>query len=257
MRGGGVNINMKNISPEEFRPLVNGFRAWNNKEFHKYFFKYEKSIFVDQEEFYKLLYLPNTLTWKEQQYLIDDYFMNLYRQDRIKLYADFTSWYTDLLSKKINFSFGCRIHGNIVPLLAGIPCLVDIFDSRVRELSEFFNIPGKLLTYDKDPFEYYQIIDYSKFNQNFPRLYENFQKFMGGIGLPCNYKKDIPFQNAPEISIRNKIILESERSKPNLYSIMLSRIESLNNYIQILDKRINQMDKHISDIDENLKNVWQ
>lgn len=213
---GGVKIDKKVIKQEEFIPLINGFRAWNNNEFHKYFKKYPKSIFVCQEEFYRLLYKQNELTWKEYQYLYDDEnkFFNMYKENRIKLYGTFQSWYHDIKDLGINFSFGCRIHGNIVPLLAGIPAFIDAFDSRTKELAQYFDIPyGDFKPLETpDPYELYEKADYSKFNKNFKEKYEKFENFTKQCNLNIKPIKEVPrdLSIIPQINTK---ILENEISK--------------------------------------------
>lgn len=209
--GKSLSIQKERCSEEEFRPLFNGFRLWNDSSYYKYFQKYKNSIFVCQDEFYKLLYAPEKLTWKEYQYLddTDERWLKLYLQDRIKLYGDFPSWYHDIKQLKINFSFGCRIHGNVVPLLAGIPAYIDLFDSRVKELAEYFNIPGETFEKDfPDPYELYEKTDYSRFNKEFPNKFERFENFLASCGL--KYRKeelDVPMWEAPVISDMSKKII--------------------------------------------------
>ena len=43
--------------------------------------------------------------------------------------------------KDFNFACGSRIHGNIMPILMGIPAAICPIDSRTREMAEFFDIP--------------------------------------------------------------------------------------------------------------------
>lgn len=208
MKGSDLNIEKKDIEEEKFIPLLNGFRIWNNPEFHKYFKKYPKSIFVCQEEFYRLLYKQNDLTWKEYQYLNDkeNKFLNMYKDDRIKLYGTFQSWYNDIINRGINFSFGCRIHGNIVPLLAGIPSYIDAFDSRTKELAQYFNIPyGEFEPVDSpDPYELYQKSDFTEFNKNFKDKYRKFENFMNKCSLHIEPAKEIN----PDLSLPPKPVTE-------------------------------------------------
>lgn len=213
MMGPDLQINKKAIREDKFIPCINGFRAWNNNEFHKYFKKYPKSIFVCQEEFYKLLYKQDELTWKELQYLHDkdDKFLNMYKKDRIKLYGTFQDWYHDIKNRGINFSFGCRIHGNIVPLLAGVPAYVDAFDSRTKELAQYFDIPSGDFDYSDapDPYELYEQADFSKFNKNFKDKYNKFEDFTKQCGLSIKPIKKVQ----KDLSIEPKITPEILKAK--------------------------------------------
>ena len=195
MKGANLKIIKKDISEKELRLAVNGFRAWYSPDIQAYFKSFPKSLFVCQEEFYKLLYNFQDFDWKEYQYLADSNhkFYDMYKDAQIKLYCDFQSWYNDIISKGINFSFGCRIHGNIVPILAGIPAYIDMFDSRVRELGEYFEIPGSFLhTGWQRPYELYLNADYTKFNKNFLDKYRRFENFMSSCDLSIDTSTSIP-----------------------------------------------------------------
>lgn len=186
MNGDAPKVSKSDITEESFRPAINGFRSWDALEYDGYFEKYDTAIFVCQDEFYRLIYAPDQLTEKEIKYISsrDSRWMRLYAADRIKLYCDYPSWTNDLLRLSINFSFGCRIHGNIVALLNGIPAFVDAFDSRVKELSEFFAIPHK--TYEgalPDPYEAFMEADYSRFNRVVSERFAAFAAFMERCGL--------------------------------------------------------------------------
>ncbi len=187
IEGNKLQIVKKNVERRDFSFISNGFRAWNDHSFHENFFKYS-GIFICQDEFYKLLYRPDELSWKELQYLCDydEHFYSLYKQNRIKLYCDVVSWYFDI-KNKFNFSYGCRIHGNVMSLLAGIPAFIDTFDSRVRELSEYFNIPNKAITdHNIDLYDLYMQTDYSDFNKNFAKKYNIFSNFFINNGIEIN-----------------------------------------------------------------------
>ena len=186
LHGDNLNIDTPNLGPEKLRIAFNGFTFWNMEDQNFFMKKYPNSIFICQDEFYNLLYKPMQLTWKELQYLNNqsDVFLSNYLGDRIKFYGDFPSWCNDMREHNINFSFGCRIHGNIVALLNKIPCHLDIIDSRIRELSEYFNIPGTRFDHKfLDPSEIYACTDYCKFNENFAEKYNTFKKFADKCGL--------------------------------------------------------------------------
>lgn len=185
MNGPKLNIMTPAISEEDFKPVINGFRCWFDLHFHRFFFKYPQSIYVCQDEFYKLLYQPNKCVEKDLNYLRTDLFEKLYKENRVALYCEFLAWYNDLKNRELNFSMGSRIHGNVVSLLAGIPAYVDVIDSRTRELSEYFNIPNSSLPREiTDPYELYCSLDYKNFNSNFPELFKTFKKFFTDISLP-------------------------------------------------------------------------
>ena len=194
LKGADLKVSRKALTENDIIPAINGFRAWRSSDIGKYFMTHPQAIYICQEEFYKLLYMDCGYDWKEFQYLqdVNKKFFNMYKKSQIKLYGDFQSWYNDIIDKDINFSFGCRIHGNIVPILAGIPAFIDAFDSRVKELAEYFEIPNDYLKsgFD-DPVKLYERADFNNFNKNFASKYEHFNKFMNSCGLYIEPAKQI------------------------------------------------------------------
>lgn len=69
---------------------------------------------------------------------------------------------------EIDFSFGQRIHGNILCTLMGIPAIVYIHDSRTRELAEYFELP---IYVPEDGYvdieQAYENASWDRFNKNF------------------------------------------------------------------------------------------
>jgi hypothetical protein len=63
----------------------------------------------------------------------------LYREDRIRLFADPQPW-LDFLAG-CAFAAGSRIHGNVAALMAGTPAFLLAHDSRTLELAAFHGIP--------------------------------------------------------------------------------------------------------------------
>lgn len=90
----------------------------------------------------------------------------------------FKDWYDFV--KDYDFCIGGRFHGNVVPILAGVPSLFISVDSRTKELTDFFDFPT-ILREDFDPtkpFEYYyDLADYTEFNKNYPKNLDNFIRF--------------------------------------------------------------------------------
>lgn len=214
LKGEKLKIDRKPVNIDNFQVAINGFRAWNDYKFHEWMRKYN-AVFICQDEFYKLLYEPSKLTWKEYQYLEDDEWITFYLNNKIKLYGDFSSWYYSI--KKYDFSFGCRVHGNIAAILSGVPAYIDEFDSRSREIAEFFDIPGEIFYGDfPDPYELYLKADYSKFNNNITTKYIKFQKFMHKCGidsLKVTEDNEIPKWSEPLIIEKNrKQIIEQKEN---------------------------------------------
>lgn len=186
MNGGNIKIEKdETLSRNTFRPAFNGFKIWFDNDFCMNFEKYNKSIYVCQDEFIRIIYHPSKCIKKDKNYLSNKYIDLLSNENRLKLYSDFLGWIMDLKERKINFSFGTRIHGNIVPLLAGIPAFVDVIDSRTRELTEFFSIPHRQMSskIKNDPFDLYIESNFDEFNKKFNSLYKNFVNYFSKQGV--------------------------------------------------------------------------
>jgi hypothetical protein len=84
-----------------------------------------------------------------------------------------------------SFSFGSRIHGNIMAILAGIPTVVCACDSRTREMAEFHEIPFVPKgVYDMERlYELYARTDYRAFNRGFGTKYDRYEDFLIRHGL--------------------------------------------------------------------------
>ena len=86
----------------------------------------------------------------------------LMMQDRMIGVLDDYTWF-EYLSHS-DFNFGSRIHGNIASILAGTPCYIFAGDQRVKELTEYHNIPHMEMTEITDKtniFDLYEKTDYS------------------------------------------------------------------------------------------------
>ena len=108
---------------------------------------------------------------------------DLLANDRIKMIIDMNEWFNYIRSHSFNYSFGTKVHGSIMPILAGIPATMIATDSRTREIAEFFGIPMQLAKpghrYSKEELlEAYEEADYSEFNSRFKGLYERFETFL-------------------------------------------------------------------------------
>ncbi len=214
VKGPDLHIDKHSVMPENLVPMVNGNPVWNHKDIGKYFDKYENSYFVDQDKFYKMLYYPEELTRKDLKYLRGrkGLWMNMYMQDRIKFYGDYGAWVNGLRDLGINFSFGSRIHGSILPILQGIPAYILATDSRVRELAEYFEIPFEKMPKRLDDLHtYYEKADYSNFNRNFAAKYAKFKTFVEKIGVSILVPeiKIATTNKMIEISAANKAVMQA------------------------------------------------
>lgn len=162
------------------------------------------SDYICQDVYGKVLYDPeyfisNPLTFRRILKYIKrgDYdFVRAVANNKIKLFADTQQWMSYYIHNNVSFSFGSRIHGTIIPILSGVPSLCYTRDARTREMTEFFDIPHIVPSSNlqkKDIYEWYCETDYSAFNANFAKRYDDFEKFLQKCGLVKKINQSNPF----------------------------------------------------------------
>lgn len=113
--------------------------------------------------------------------------------NRIKLFVSMNEWYNFIKKYEFNFSCGSRIHGNIMPILSGVPALIYPKDSRAKEMAEFYSIPIADVNSKSSIYEQYLATDYSEFNKNFPKKFDLFEKFLTENGIVTKINQDNSF----------------------------------------------------------------
>lgn len=201
--GRNLKITKKEVDLSHFKPSFNG----KFDVIKDYLNRFDNSVFYDQDHFYDYLYNPNYYSGnsikrdclkflKSSPYSLD--IAKLIVNDRLKLIADMWDWQNSFYSENINFSFGSRIHGSVIALLSRIPAVVVGFDSRTREMAEFYNIPCVKSFNEVKPqdlYKFYQNVDFSNFNKNFAILYDNFEDFLIQNKIVKTMNTDNPYLN--------------------------------------------------------------
>lgn len=89
-----------------------------------------------------------------------------------------------------DFSIGTRFHGNVAAILSEVPTLMINVDKRMKGMNDFYKIPSiDVSEFDFDkPIEYYrELADYSEFNKNYAKAYDNFVDYCEKNGVRLNY----------------------------------------------------------------------
>ena len=185
--GRNFRVNKHEALPtvQELKIAVNG----HLKAFEEIMKEFPGSLFFDQDQFLKQLYEPGYLSCKNLRFKLSFYrhqgvyLAELIGKGRIKMFADIPTWYHYLRSNGFHYSFGTRIHGSIMALLAGIPVTVLAIDSRTREMADFFDIPYIEFRPDhaysaEDVYSSYERADYGKLNASFSDKFDRYERFL-------------------------------------------------------------------------------
>lgn len=233
----GRNLRVSSSYAElcDFSPILNG----NLKECIPYLEEYPNSQFFDQHTYYELLYgkdYQQFCSMSDVRMLIRKYSLKevqMLAKNRVKLFPDMASWRNYIQKEGFQFSFGSRIHGNIMPILAGIPAVVYACDARTREMAEFFDIPivmpgseNKII----DLYQLYQTVDYSEFNQKIGERFDDFERFLQKHGIVKRVNTDNAFFkdeevvefNVSDFSYMNKI-LRRHRFSLTIFDFILQK----------------------------------
>lgn len=92
--------------------------------------------------------------------------------------------------RDFDLSFGPRIHGNVIPILAGTPSVVFAHDSRTQELSEYHEVPHFTPEEVESVTSLDQVIeraDFAKFNAGHTSRFNKVTEFLNENGLKTIY----------------------------------------------------------------------
>lgn len=186
--GKDVHITNEKVEFETFCAAING-DLFSVKELVS-----GNNYFIDQSSYSEELYNAELYELSNANFVnhclrkFDFEKTELLLNGKIKLFMDIPEWMHFLKSKNICFSFGSRIHGNILSILSGIPSLIFPVDSRTLEMTTFYNIPiAKIKPKNiKELYDMYLQTDYSEFNKKYETLYNNFNQFIKECGLVKN-----------------------------------------------------------------------
>ena len=136
----------------------------------------------------KLLYAGDTVPGidKYNKYYIGTADSRSFLEGRMRMFINVPSW-IDFLTK-MDLGVGCCIHGSIASVLAGNPTIAFAFDSRVRALAEYHNIPvtsGEDIKDDTELLDIYESIDFAQVLKGHVERYDNFKRFLKKNGISC------------------------------------------------------------------------
>jgi hypothetical protein len=198
--GRDLCISNTKVALQDFKAVINGtFQLPITHE------DYKACDFICQSTYGNILFDPTF--FEHNQYTIRYILKKIKRGDRaeleaiadqrIHLFLATQKWLDYFSQKNISFSFGSRIHGNIMAILAKVPSLLLSCDSRTREMAEFFEIPfvypSKKVGEKHRLYDLYLKTDYSGFNKKFASKFDAYEDFLTRRGLVTHLNQKNPF----------------------------------------------------------------
>ncbi len=177
--GRNLKVSDKKVSRERLCPLFNG----NLSEYFSMAHDYPNAEFFDQDGYFHILHDPNCSSNIRE--LVHQYGFEVTQwllSDKIKMIPNMNDWWNYLKNRGFHFSYGSRIHGSIMPILAGIPAAIEPQDVRTREMAEFFKIPI-ISRKGKSLYDIYTETNYSVFNKYFEQKYDVYEQFLVSHGI--------------------------------------------------------------------------
>ena len=205
--GRDLRISEEKKDREQFRAVLNGKPA----DYQDLLDNEKHAEFFDQNTYFHEL-------WNPEYYGVRDCLKRMVKkygydttawllEDRIKLIPHMNTWRQYLLHGNFAMSYGSRIHGSIMPILAGIPAVLECRDARTREMADFFGIPCvEPGAYRKagSLYELYETMDYGKFNGGFSARYDAFEAFLQQCGIVERINGDnLFFRDLDDIPIQS------------------------------------------------------
>lgn len=144
----------------------------NERAEKMFFYRCYERISEAKEMLRNTQWMPEALPWLEDLYWKRMFFgTSPAAYQRMARYCD--------------MFIGYRLHGNIVALSVGKPAIYQTYDSRTRELVDYFRIPAHDIM-DDTPFALEPLLDqplFDDFNKHFPIAYDTIREFLEVNGV--------------------------------------------------------------------------
>lgn len=112
----------------------------------------------------------------------DDPLIDIYRTKMF--FGPFPQAYEDLV-KQLDLVVGFRLHGNVMALANGVPAVYVVYDMRMREVVQHFDVPAYEIM-DEKPFsleELYTQARFDRFNARYREAYRHMAAFLDANGV--------------------------------------------------------------------------
>lgn len=112
---------------------------------------------------------------------VRDFYKKYYRIFRqVKPWIDFNK-------ELVSYTYGTRFHVNMASILSGKPALWLVHDARTKELTDFHGLPSVELNEFTNKIQNVcpsSLLDYTQFYKKLDFLFDNFNEYLKGNGLP-------------------------------------------------------------------------
>lgn len=236
--GRDLEISNEKVSEKDFKAAING--TFNLPVYDN---DIKKSDYLCQDIYGKYLFDPecfakNPLNVRRILKLVKrgEYsFLRALANNKILLFADTQQWMSYYIHNNINFAFGSRIHGTIMPILSGVPSFCFSKDARTREMVEFFDIPH-MVSSGKDEkhslYDWYCMTDYTLFNKRFKERFDNFEAFINKCGITTSVNQSNPFMQRDNTQFVYPPVINQKEIDKLRYKLTMLSIP-----IKIIDKQ--------------------
>lgn len=257
----------KKLSAETLRIALNAKKSDNDEVKEKFF---ADKIFMKNAE--RITYIPqetNELMMMCYGVPIDStknvFPLNLshsFFEKNDKIISQFflnTYTWINYMKNEVDFSFGTRIHGNVVAVLAGTPACLVATDARVLELAEYHNIPHisvKELENYSSIDDIYNTIDFNQVLDGHSDRYDRFRNFLRKNGLepvddPNRYY-DLLTQNVEFHKPVRSLNCENGETVNNrlteYYAYLKNKDQERVNRINELKKKVEKLEKSQTEV---------
>lgn len=178
------------------------------------------------------------------------------------------------LHNNVDLSVGTRIHGNVAPILSGVPSFIIALDQRVNELAEYHNIPHTTIDKITPKTTIASIInntDFESIHTGHKDRFNHFVDFLEKNGLKTAYSEDRNIQKVYFDSISEKFSsfenvqgyeacdeqekIQRTRNAASFYrSCYRKSLDDLNSQKKLFDKEKKQMKNQL---DEQMKRIQE
>ncbi len=202
-----ISFNASVTAPEK----VHAFLAKTMEQFPNHYFLPQRHAEM------RLLYTGMPYTHKQKTELYPTKITDpVYVADRVKFFLNAPDWMVFL--KTMDLSVGGRMHGNIAATIAGTPCILIPHDARMRELTEYHNLPhiwANEINKKTELLDLVEKLDFQKVSREHRKKFEHYIDFLNKNQIGHIFKNG---ENPKESPLEQKLAM-IEKKESEIVSI--------------------------------------